>query len=99
MADYTNWLKRCAYRSADITEPTLYQGLGPANTALIFYGAPGLDTAFWMIVLPAWRKVWASGALAVSAERADFDQQMAERCGRKHTGAGRIGRRGRRCPL
>lgn len=46
MADYTNWLKRCAYRSADMTEPTLYQGLGPANTALIFYGAPGLDTAF-----------------------------------------------------
>ena len=42
MADYTNWLKNCVYRAPKRTE-ALYQGQGPGNTSLIFYGAAGLD--------------------------------------------------------
>jgi len=44
MADYTNWLPRCAYRS--VCEPVLYQGVGPGQTALIFYGQAGLSQDF-----------------------------------------------------
>lgn len=42
MADYTNWLYRCAYRKSGHQELVLYQGLGPGNTAFIFYGFPGI---------------------------------------------------------
>ena len=42
MADYRTWLKRCVYR-ANTEKECLYQGLGPGNTALFFYGAPGVD--------------------------------------------------------
>lgn len=43
MADYRNWLKRCVYRKHAQQELVLYQGLGPGNTAFIFYGLPGLE--------------------------------------------------------
>lgn len=43
MADYTGWLKRCAYRSTDSQKVAVYQGLGPGNTAFLFYGRAGLD--------------------------------------------------------
>lgn len=41
--DYTSWLKRCVYRGADRQELAVYQGLGPGNTAFLFYGRAGLD--------------------------------------------------------
>lgn len=43
MADYRNWLRHCVYRRLGQQEPVLYQGLGPGNTAFIFYGKAGLD--------------------------------------------------------
>lgn len=43
MADYTNWLNRCVYRNTKQQTLQLYQGLGPGNTAFIFYGLPGID--------------------------------------------------------
>lgn len=45
MADYTGWLKRCVYRRLEQQETVLYQGLGPGNTAFLFYGQAGLDEA------------------------------------------------------
>lgn len=41
--DYTSWLKRCVYRGADRQELAVYQGLGPGNTAFLFYGRARLD--------------------------------------------------------
>ncbi len=43
MADYTNWLKQCVYRYEGTAPLKLYQGAGPSNTSLIFYGTDAVD--------------------------------------------------------
>ncbi len=45
MADYTNWLKQCVYRYEGTAPLKLYQGVGPSNTSLIFYGNDAVDEA------------------------------------------------------
>lgn len=43
MADYTNWLKQCVYRCANMTPCKLFQGTGPCNTSFFFYGTDEVD--------------------------------------------------------
>lgn len=38
MADYTDWLTKCAFHLANKTDLKLYQGVGPGGCALMFYG-------------------------------------------------------------
>lgn len=38
MADYTNWLKQCAYRYEGTLPLKIFQGTGPSNTSFLFYG-------------------------------------------------------------
>ncbi len=45
MADYTNWLKQCVYCYEGAAPLKLYQGVGPGNTSLIFYGNDTVDEA------------------------------------------------------
>lgn len=38
MADYTDWLTKCAFHLPNKDGLTLYQGIGPGGCALLFYG-------------------------------------------------------------
>lgn len=42
MADYTDWLIKCAYHLPAAKDLQLYQGIGPGGCALLFYGV-GVD--------------------------------------------------------
>ena len=43
MADYTNWLKQCAYRYEGEASIKTFQGAGPDHTSFIFYGTDAVD--------------------------------------------------------
>ena len=43
MADYTNWIPKCAYRFQEGVSTEVHQGIGPGGISFVFYTLPDAD--------------------------------------------------------